>query len=122
MNGSAGVTSCFSYEIETLMFLSCKDIYIPPDEPFHHFGASKFDVKRSWSTKNSSIHGFGGSKTVKGLIGHSTWFPYLIFLEYESLKIVAYENSEQNIYYNVALQHNRAVSLINPEYCQINCC
>ena len=47
----------------------CLSSQVMPDEPFHNFEAYKSDARRSWITHNSSIHGFWGSKSVKGLVG-----------------------------------------------------
>ena len=41
-----------------------------PDKPFHNFRASKSVFRRSRTIKNSSIHGFWGSKIVKGFVGY----------------------------------------------------
>ena len=40
-----------------------------PDEPFHHFEASKSVARRFWAAYNSLINGFWGSKIVNGLVG-----------------------------------------------------
>ena len=42
---------------------------LTPDETFHNFGAFESAVRRFRTRKKSSTHGFGGSKSVKGLVG-----------------------------------------------------
>ena len=49
---------------------------IPPDKPYHNFGALNSFARRSWTTWNPPIHGFWGSKIAKGLVRCSVYFKY----------------------------------------------
>ena len=44
-----------------------------PDGSFHNFAASKSADKRFWTTYNSPIDGFWGSKIAKGPVGQFHW-------------------------------------------------
>ena len=45
-----------------------------PDKPFHNFEALKSVARCSCITQNSSLHGFWGSKIVKGLVGFLSFY------------------------------------------------